>query len=1303
MTYGLPKGKRDQLRLLVGKLRSTSEGAIKVRLYGFGIRDDCGNEHAHEEECFIRPVGKLRLSARDLQLYESLLAAIERERVGFENIGEPERTRLAIRRYLEGCAYTFVNRLAALRAMEVRGLLSAESIVKREKYSGMSQREWRLFQERSALQPDDLLRRTLEEAMQEAAQEIAVLFDPLDQYVLLWPDAHYLRQLLEIIGSEIGNDFWKSDDILGWAYQYYNEDKRKAYKRRGAPKPDDIPIINQLYTPHWIVKALVDNTLGRLYMEMQGHCPWKENPELPKEAEDGVGGFCSYLVPLTSPPSERETKHPKEIKVLDPACGSGHFLIYAFDVLWRIWKEAEPDLPDDRIASSILKYNLYGIDIDLRACELAALGLYLKAKSYVPSVRVKALNVVCADVRVLEGESREAFLQRFEDDPDLKAIIERLLEQLGYTFEIGSLLKVREPFREMLSQRHPGKEIQARFTAPGIGQTGLTTKEAVAPQARLRVGETHQISDEVAISIPATMTLSEIRDMLSQFESEAMEKNDMGSLLFAADTERSVGLLTLLTQEYDVVLTNPPYGGMPPKCKSYAREHYKRTHSDYYAAFIEQSISLCEPSGFVGALTGRTFMFLKSHQKLREQILREQALPELVFDLNAEPKFGVLDGATARWTAFTLRKRTGEDSVAWADHSVTFLSLLPWPSEVKIQYLEATIERLNQGEKGATRLDGHRVYYAVTLGRLAEVPGTPFSYWAPSGLRELFRKYPPLDRDASRDLEQAKIADVKKGFTSGDDMRFLRFWWEVPVEHIATSRQETTQRKQWVPLAKGGMPFFHDIRLVVNWGNDGEEIRKFALETGRAYIRNEDYYFREGLAWADIVSGPQLDLHVLPEGCIFISGAHAAFPKDAGHSKHILAWGNSALVWLLFQILDPLAHHKNVGHVSRLPVPPGLLENEKLVRLSEDAIRLIVRFETGDETSTLFSRPWILQVLRQRYSQPDASIQHPLLGNFTSYGRFSAEVRKQSNLTSRSLRKLAHFCTHIQRDMQRRFRTTLGAIDREVYVHYGFGDGQRDELHELMPSIKYSIPTLSAREHTERLISFYVREILRADSDGIIPITSGLPDSLIPQIWKRFEADVGSEPSAGIERELEQILGQSLEDWIYEEYLPLHIKMYENRPAHWLVSSQPKSRSRDPAFACLVRYLRLTKDTIPKIRTLYVRKVLEDARIRSERLSRELSEARADGRRPRANRLSKQAYHAKEIVAELEEFTNRLNALTTPEKTPRGLPEGASWVRQKIAEVSQTGYRPNIDYGVFVNISPLRDAGLLHKAANRVK
>jgi len=230
-------------------------------------------------------------------------------------------------------------------------------------------------------------------------------------------------------------------------------------------------------------------------------------------------------------------------------------------------------------------------------------------------------------------------------------------------------------------------------------------------------------------------------------------------------------------------------------------------------------------------------------------------------------------------------------------------------------------------------MGSERIVFKVTLGELAEVPGSPFSYWAPKSLRELFKKFPPLDRDVARRPDQPKIADVKQGLATADDLRFTRYWWEVATEKIAISREETIQGKKWVPFAKGGKPFYHDIQLVVNWGNNGEEIRNF----NNAIIRNESFYFRAGLAWtksAWVTGDPRIDVGVLPAGCIFTAKRMGIFIGSSVQKSFSLAGLlRSLLPVALLNLVNPTQRNREAGQISALPINEAGLDAEQLAML----------------------------------------------------------------------------------------------------------------------------------------------------------------------------------------------------------------------------------------------------------------------------------------------------------------------------------------------------------------------------------
>mgnify|MGYP000707662675 CR=1 FL=1 len=615
------------------------------------------------------------LQERPVEVPEDRKELSARLREALEREGSEYRE--ARRRYIKHAAFTFLNRLLALRVAEAHGLI-AESVQTRPEYGQRSRRERDLAdrQPELAVRPEELAHAALREAFAEMRNFIPLLFADEDPYAMLLPRLpayRRVRQELEAVPEAL----WKEFESLGWAYQYFNSEEREEIRRRlrRNPRPDDIPALNQFYTVGWVVRALVQNTLGRLWMEAR--------------PDSALRSRLDYLVPVRNgfrPPGH--TLQVEELKVLDPACGSGHFLLSAFDLLVEMWREARPDIPPWQIPCLVLEHNLYGVDIDLRACQIAALALYLKArvtcerlKGGDPEARfaLRRVNIVCADVRYAhrDGERRRRFLDQFGYDREVQEIVYRVLKDCEAAFEIGSLLRIRKPLERLFQQRRL-TEVQLRARAEQLSLLPSAEQLALA---------------EVPPSVPRRWTVEEIQERLRAHLREAMEVHDMGSLLFGLDAERAVRLADVLTDRYDVVLMNPPYGAMPARCKEYAREHYQRTHRDYYAAFIEQAIDLCREGGYVGALTGRTFLFLKSFQRLREEILRWDALPEVVWDLG----FNVLDEATARYAAFTLRRRHADDGVDWQTHPVVFFRLTDWDWDEKRVKFEEALRAMEEG------------------------------------------------------------------------------------------------------------------------------------------------------------------------------------------------------------------------------------------------------------------------------------------------------------------------------------------------------------------------------------------------------------------------------------------------------------------------------------------------------------------------------------------------------------------------------------------------------------------------------
>ncbi|HIE15256.1 TPA: BREX-1 system adenine-specific DNA-methyltransferase PglX, partial [Candidatus Bathyarchaeota archaeon] len=991
----MKKERRNNLRGVVNLCRRILEEDFERRLAYYGIMAD---------GTFLKPYELKYLTSEGIKIRERLELAIKKEMAG----GLSPRD--AVLRYIRHAAFTFLNRIAALRAMEARKLIK-ETVIRRAKYGGRSLREREIIEKNPSLSPYDALKKALIEAFEEVSREIKVLFDVNSEYSIVFPGERACKEVIRLLTEDVTEDDWKQDDIIGWIYQYYNSEARSEYrKKKKRPDPDDIPVINQFYTPRWLVRALVDNTLGRLWLEMKRKMP--KPGEAKALSEEGLSNpqaervdeYCSYLIPLRQNPPTRKKKDVREIKILDPACGSGHFLVYAFEILYRMYLEDEPKTNLEEIPKLILENNLFGIDIDLRAVQLAALSLYLKAKEYNPNVKIKRMNLVCADARITDGDLQKKFISLFEHDVDLQRIFVKLFDELKYTYDVGSLLKVRAPFEKLFKERKK-KRVQTKFRPTTKTLGSLPEKVGVDRKLEPPMEEMEKWE-----TIKPANTLEEMLEALRKFEREGMEKKDMGTLLFAAEAEKSVGLLTLLSQKYDVIVMNPPYGDMPKSAKDYVREHYPRTHHDYYAAFIEQAVDLCEENGLIGMLTGRTFMFLRRFEKLRTEILLKDSRPEIVFDLNSSPSDAILDEATGRWAATVVRKISNENE----ESECIFVRLTLFEGEEnKIKALEnAVLSWLVSGKSN--------IFYPVKLKNLRKLPRMPYNYWIPDKIAKLFEKYPPLDRDNADRPEAPKIAYLKSGLTTADDKRFTRYFWEVNPQSIANSREATFIGKKWVPFVKGGEGFYSDIPFVVNWENNGEEIKKFAAETGKPVIRNERYYFKPGLCWSDIVSSALMDFRILPKGCIFSTKGLALFLLEKQDHYSVIATLNSSLLAFCFTALNPTMHDRSIGYVCHLPMANMALKNIELENLAAEMYYLKREWQTGNETSYLFIKPWILQVLQGSEAEKPRS-QHPLAQDFEwSKCETSKELRSIRGSPNDSIPELAKLCVEREKLLKRR-------------------------------------------------------------------------------------------------------------------------------------------------------------------------------------------------------------------------------------------------------------------------------------------
>jgi hypothetical protein len=576
---------RSTLKALVLELRHELEGQhdaqgkwspgdLERRLAAIGVRPNRSV-----------PAGELKLTPEDAaarRVIDALIAS---------RIEAGEGREEAFREFVRNGAYSWVNRLLALRCMEARGLID-EVIIQKEAYGGRSLQHHRLaHKDPSRCSGDDEgLFATLFDEFEHRAAELPMVFRPDAPEISLRPSVASLRRCVELLSGRIApkgqsaatDEVFTAPDALGWAYQYWNtEEKDRVFDRVRIEKGfkiagTDIIPATCIYTEDYIVKFLIQNSLGALWTGM------RPDSRLP-------AGWRYYVYGADRAPVSR--KRVAEITLIDPAVGSGHFLIEAFDLLFDMYKEEGEIVSDREICASIFENNLFGIDIDERAIQIAALALLMKAWEKARDFVPRRINLVAANIRLPKGTHHlEKFLKNRPEDHAIRPALEAIVGALDHAAEIGSLLEIDEPLDKRLAE------------------------------LREKHGAQLSLDGHQGLAEPEKWKLAVIARLRDHFNAEATA-DDLSERFFGEAGEKGLSLLDLLSRRYDVVAANPPYMGsknMGPVLKKHVERHFAAGKRDLYAAFILKCLRLAAPgTGRVAMVTQQSWMFLRSFADLR--------------------------------------------------------------------------------------------------------------------------------------------------------------------------------------------------------------------------------------------------------------------------------------------------------------------------------------------------------------------------------------------------------------------------------------------------------------------------------------------------------------------------------------------------------------------------------------------------------------------------------------------------------------------------------------------------------------
>ncbi|MEH2451335.1 Eco57I restriction-modification methylase domain-containing protein [Nostoc sp.] len=794
-------------------------------------------------------------------------------------------------------SFTILNRLAALRLCEERNLV-IECVRK-----GMESDGFRLFERLangSLGSRYETYRVFVESMFDELAVDLGVLFDRTTPQSTIFPSDRVLTDVFDLLNDATLRRIWTEDETIGWIYQYFNppEERRTMREASQAPRNSrELAVRNQFFTPRYVVEFLTENTLGRLWYEM-------------RQGETRIKDECQYFVQNSEQFSARNRKDPRDIKGLDPASGSGHFLLYAYDLFEVIYQEAWKDensplsevtgrkLREDyptledlhrQLPTLILKYNLHGIDIDARACQIAALALWLRAQRSYQSLNIKLaerpaiqkINIICAEPMPGEEELLAEFITELDHKrpPIIGELVRKVFEKMSLAGETGALLKIEEEIRDEITRAKT--QWLAEYNPE---QPTLFSLQEYSNVNQLSIFNLAGITDEQFWNQVEGWVVEELQN----YANRATIGQVFQRQLFSDDAVQGFAFVDICRQKFDFVLMNPPFGDPSIPSKEYIEEVYGDTKGNVYQTFVECFQDRLVPGGFLGIISSRAGFFLAQSSDWRERILLRLYRPLLLADLG----YGVLE-AMVETAAYVLRSITEEEDKNLTLNVVPELLEVPtdrqsYFSIAKYQKYRGGLKR-HQANQELKRLHengyislilGHFIRYKANLVKIKQsevpsylpypnlicfrlleegdkegilldilqksndyrcflvspqsfsmVPNTPFCYWVSDSIRQLFTKLPPFESNG-------RIA--QHGASTKKDPRFLRVWWEILPNKIVTGTLKTTpeqfckqtfEDKPWALFAKGGAysPYYADLHLLVNWKNNGEEIEQYVL------------------------------------------------------------------------------------------------------------------------------------------------------------------------------------------------------------------------------------------------------------------------------------------------------------------------------------------------------------------------------------------------------------------------------------------------------------------------------------------
>lgn len=1056
---------------------------------------------------------------------------------------------------IEEVAYTWFNRLIAIRFMEVNDYLPSHIRVLSSESGKLepdlvttpfdaelpftAEEEAQIFQLKQDNKLDEVFRILFLKQCNALNEILPALFEKTKNYTELLLSLSVIDQdgVVYHLIHDIPEDDFNIErggqvEIIGWLYQYYNtEPKAAAFAKNGKITKEEIPAVTQLFTPDWIVRYMVENSLGRLWVEGHPECDLKENWKYYLEEAQQEPEVEAKLSEIRK---EYAALNPEDIKLIDPCMGSGHILVYAFDVLMQIYESAGYSQRD--AAKSILEHNIYGLDIDDRAYQLAYFAVMMKARQY--NRRILNGENTCHVYAIQESNSINcAHLKYFGagmDDIEKNAAkmqLEGLLDTLTDAKEYGSILNVESYNWDLLRRFVATEDTDGQISMDSVG----------------------------------------VEDTAEQLN-------------------RLIDIGETMARKYWVTCTNPPYAGtgdLNSKLNSYIKKHYADSKSDMYAVFIERCALFTNAVGFQAMITQHSWMFQSTFKKLREKILTKSIINMVHLGARA---FDEIAGEVVQTTSFVLQGKLVANYIA------KFSRLLKYAGEA---------------EKEKHFLLGEDEYSTIP-SKFLTLPDMQIAYWVSSKVIDLLSSEDCIANYGSA-LSGLSTSDNERFLRIWEEVSYNN------ISFNYDSCESTLDGKyKWVPHNKGGSfrRWYGNRDYVVNWRNDGEEIKIAVVNnptdpdttSWSRRIFNWNKFFKQGISWSDVATG-KLACRFIPAGAIFNATGPTFFANDRNNEKYLLALFNSNVFQEFLNLVCPGLHY-NTGPISKLPVI--FAKQEKITALAESNIEISRKDWDSFEASWDFKKHPLLRnvsTISEAFAQWQVECDdrfNRLKANEEELNRIFIDIYGlQDELTPEvedkdvTVRK-----ADLQRDIKSLLSYAVGCMFGR-YSTYKDGllfAGEPYSLQAFVDKMNDRPGTISDEEleRAYRNEGVVVDEMFFPDADNVIPITDEeyLDDDIVSRLCAWLKAAYGADT---LEENLDYIakaLGNKgstsreiIRNYFLNDFFKDHCQTYSvtgsgKRPIYWLFDS-----GKQNGFKALVYLHRYTPDTIGNLRIDYLHKM----------------------------------------------------------------------------------------------------------------